>query len=180
MKIIKSIKEKIGFYILRRNLKNINRERAVSNFDTAKTFGIVFDATVQKNYEKVRELLAFVSEKKIRVVAIGYIDNKNVLNVYSYQTGINFFSNKDLNWFRQPKCESVNNFINIKFDILVDLTLYSWFPIQYIIGNSKAKFKVGRLIEDDSFYDMMIDVSKNESIEYFIKQVKHYLSVINK
>ena len=176
---LKKIQEQIGFVLLGRKIKKTVREREVHNFKTAKLIGVVFNATEQKNYEKIRKFLSFLSDKKIRVIALGFIDNKNALNFYSYQTGVNFFSHKNLNWFRQPKCEAVNNFIDLKFDILIDFTLDKWFPIQYIIGLSKAKFKVGKLMDNDSNYDMMIDISKNDSIDYLMQQSTHYLSIIN-
>lgn len=179
MNFLKKIQESIGFILLGRKIKKTLRERTVHNFKTAKLIGVVFNATEQKNYEKIRKFLSYLSDKKIRVIALGFIDNKNALNFYSYQTGVNFFSHKNLNWFRQPKCEAVNNFIELNFDILIDFTLYKWFPVQYITGLSKAKFKVGSLIENNSNYDMMIDISKNESLDYLIQQVTHYLSVIN-
>ena len=179
MNFLKKIQEQIGFVLLGRTIKKTVRERAVHNFNTAKLVGVVFNATEQKNYEKIRKFLSFLSDKKIRVIALGFIDNKNALNFYSYQTGVNFFSHKDLNWFRQPKCEAVNSFIDLNFDILIDFTILKWFPIQYITGLSKAKFKVGSLIENNSNYDLMIDISKNESLDYLLQQVTHYLSVIN-
>ena len=179
MNFLKKIQESIGFVLLGRKIKITVRERGVYNLKTAKLVGVIFNATEQKNYEKIRKFLSFLSEKKIRVIALGFIDNKNALNFYSYQTGVNFFSHKNLNWFRQPKCEEVNIFIDLKFDILIDFTLHKWFPVQYITGLSKAKFKVGSLIDYNSNYDMVIDISKNETLDYLIQQITHYLSVIN-
>ena len=52
-------------------------------------------------------------------------------------------------------------------------------PVKYLAGGSKAKFKVGKLEDNSSVYDMMIDV-KQDSLESLIKEIKHYLNLINK
>jgi hypothetical protein len=180
MKWIIGIREFVGRYLLKRKVAKLERQRQVFNFDTARSIGVIFDASLQQNYEKVCKLLNFMIEKKIRVVAIGYIENENAKNMYSYQSGVNFFTSNNLNWCRFPNIESVTSFIDLKLDILIDLTTDSWLPVDYVLALSKAKFKVGRYQNSTTYYDMMIDVSKNPSTDFLITQVKHYLSVINK
>ena len=50
--------------------------------------------------------------------------------------------------------------------------------IKYLAGKSQAKFKAGKYEEDIDLYDMMIDVKEN-TLSALIKEIHHYLTVIN-
>ena len=64
------------------------------------------------------------------------------------------------------------------YDILINLCPSTCVPIKYLAGSSQAKFKVGKYEEDIDLYDMMIDVKEN-TISALIKEIHHYLTVIN-
>ncbi len=204
MKLTDKIKPKIGHFVLNRTLKKIIRIRKINNFDSAKTLGIVFNATHQNNYEKIKNFISFLSDYDLKVLAIGFVNDNKIPDNYLYYTGFNFFSKKNLNWYFKPRDPDVDKFIDKQFDILIDFSLGDYFPVQYIVGLSKAKFKVGRLSEKNNYYDLMIalekykkpevltdiekskklylniDVEKENKLDFFIEQVKHYLSIINK
>jgi hypothetical protein len=71
--------------------------------------------------------------------------------------------------------------MNEEFDIVIDLCMHDCFPLNYVSGLSKAKFKVGRYGEKNSaIYDFMLNVNPTITLNDYMKEVIHYLSIINK
>jgi hypothetical protein len=64
------------------------------------------------------------------------------------------------------------------FDLLFDLSLKDLFPVRYMTEISPATCKVGRYMESGR-YDLMIDVRENESVDYLIEQIRHYLPMLH-
>ncbi len=179
MRLKDQIKNKIGKLKLRSDLKTLERVKIFHNFNTAKSVGIIFDGTNPSNYDAARTFAKFLTESKIRIYGLGFVESKEVSNFYSYYTGFNFFTTKDTNWQGIPSNHNVNDFINEKIDILVDLHLTENFQLDYICAMSKAEFKIGALTTKHNYYDFMIDISSNSTLDFLCEQIKHYLSIIN-
>ncbi len=174
----KSIKCKIGHFNLKRRLKNRNRHVKTHNFKTAKSAGILFSSLDDVSYKAIKEFLVFLSQKDIKVIALGYAPSKKIPQQFLKRKGINFYCNNDLNWYYKPKNELINQFIDQEFDILFDLSIRDYFTVKYVGSLSKAAFKIGKQTEN-AYQDLVIDVNKNKSIEYLIEQIKHYLNILN-
>lgn len=175
-----SLREKLGYKILNSKLKKQVRHRQICNLDLAKTTGIIFNATNQASYDSAMRFANFlIKSKEIDVTAIGFVSNKDMLAFFSNKKGFNFFSRKDLNWYGRPKDHIIDEFVEKPFDILIDLSLDEHYPVQYIVALSQAKLKVGRFIEDNTFYDIMIDTAKDNTLENLVNQVELYLSILN-
>ena len=74
--------------------------------------------------------------------------------------------------------DAVKQFASHKFDILLDITTDTVYPIQYIVRTSNASYKVGRFIEDDMQYDLMLDTKEENTIPNLITQINVYLTKI--
>ncbi len=179
MSLKENIKNKFGKLKLSKDVKTLQRVKTFHNFNTAKSVGIIFDGTNPSDYDAARAFAKFLTEKKIRVFGLGFVETKEVSNFYSYYTGFNFFTIKDTNWQGIPSNHNVNDFINEKIDILVDLHLTESFQLDYICAMSIAEFKIGALTTKNKYYDFMIDVSSNPNPDFLCDQIKHYLSIIN-
>ncbi|MBN1183571.1 MAG: hypothetical protein JXB49_14875 [Bacteroidales bacterium] len=158
------IKEKFGYYLLERNIKKASRNVVVHNFDTAKTAGVIFNATHLINFEVVKKFVDFLQYKNIQVTTIGYVHSKKLIDHYLFRKGYDFFTKKDLNWYLRPSDRAVSNFLSKPFDILFNLSLETYYPIQYLVGMSKAMFKVGLFNQDEAYLDVMIDIEKEKKI----------------
>jgi hypothetical protein len=108
----------------------------------------------------------------------------NILAFYnSKKTAINFnfpyFNKKDINWHFEPVSQNVNEFIQKKFDILINLVVGDCPPLEYVSALSNAHFRVGKY-ENNKMYcaDMLIDIKGNSDINYLVEQVKRYLLMI--
>jgi hypothetical protein len=173
------IKQKIGRTILNKSKKNHERKKVFHTFKTARTVGILFDATDHGNYETARAFAKFLLEKKVRIYGLGFADSKEVVNFYQYYTGFNFFTIKDSNWKGIPRNHNINDFIKEPLDILIDLHITNNFSLEYINSMSQASFKIGPLSPKTNLYDFMIDISTNPTSDFLCEQIKHYLSIIN-
>jgi hypothetical protein len=121
-----------------------------------------------------------LSEMNIRVRVACYTDQKFVPHFFIPKLLQDIITFKDLNWYFQPQKVFVKDFVEENFDILLDLTLTDNLPLLYLAVRSKAGLKIGRFQEDhQEYYDLMIDLPSESSIEYFIEQIMYYLQKIN-
>ncbi len=162
-----------------RELKNLQRERKVISLGDAKTVGILYNASEKADFETVRAFVKKLLSEKKEVTSLGFVDKKELAENQFSKLGLDFFSRKDLSFYMIPKNILVNNFSKGDFDILINLNVENCFPLQYISGISKAKFRVGRYDPANThFYDLMIKTTEHESLQHFIEQVDHYLTLI--
>ena len=178
MSILKKIKCKIGHYNLKKHLKSLNRQVKTHNFNTAKSAGILFSSPDDDSFKAIKDFLTFLSEKDLKVCALGYVPSKKIPQQFLLRKGINFYCNTDLNWYYKPKNEIIDQFVNREFDILFDLSLNDYFTVNYTGSLSKASFKIG-VQKENAYQDLVIDVNKNKSVDYLIEQIKHYLNILN-
>lgn len=180
MDFVRNLKQKAGKRILNKQLRHFKRIRETHNFETAKTAGILFTPTDQASFEQIKLFLSYLGKYKIQIYVLGYIDAKIVPESFLFWKGINLFSRKELSWSRIPKSPVVNDFIDKPFDVLLDLSLTDFFPIEYISRLSKSKFKVGRLTNNHNSYDLMFDIKNEKKLETYLEHIKNYVNLINK
>ena len=165
--MLNQIKDKIGNLMLKGKTAS-GRKRGVYNFENARTVGIIVNSDSQKTFEAVREFMKFIKSKNIEVFSIGYVESQEVLDSYSRQIGMDYFTKKECTRMGKPKIQKASEFSEKDFDIMIDLSLSSVVPLKYIATASRAKFKIGRFDEQSNFYDLMIDISKKPELDYFI------------
>ena len=165
-------------YFMRRRLRNRKRAKSMYSFESSKVIGVVFKTDTQSDFELVKRFLQFLNEQDNKVVALCYIDSKKVPDYYLLRKGFNFFSRGDLNLFFMPQTNFILDFMEKPFDMLIDLSTDNNFPLHYISSLSKAKFKIGKQQKTRNCFDVMIDTSKQNSVESLIAQIKHYVPVL--
>ena len=170
VKFLKNTKSYIGHKIIERKLRDRLRTISVCNINDAKKIGIIFNATHLISFEIIRNFVKELSQKKISVNALGYVNSKKLIDHYLYRKGFNFFSRSNLNWFDKPVTDTVEEFINIPFDILINLCLEEYYPIQYVVALSVSTFKVGKYFDEPNYLDLMIDIEKEKKIMRDIKK----------
>lgn len=179
--MFEGIKRKIAANKLKREFKNLKRVGKVKNLDEALSVGIIYRLDREDTYHLVKKYVKFLKEQEgiKKIMALGFIDEKELPADYQSKLEFDFFTRKDLSRFYKPGGTTVKNFINDDFDILIDLTNEQVIPLRYILNYSKAKFKVGNYSEENEpFYDLMINMKKYNMVD-FIDQVNHYLKIIN-
>ncbi|MEI6900279.1 MAG: hypothetical protein WCL00_10410 [Bacteroidota bacterium] len=112
--------------------------------------------------------------------ALGYVKNKQLVERFLPKLSFDFFSSKEISFFLRPLDAKVKDFIEKEFDILIDLSLNENLPLKFISGLSAAHCRVGRYAEKNAIcYDLMIQAEPESTLKEFIKNILHYLTIIN-
>jgi hypothetical protein len=162
MNYMSGIRSKVGHYVLSKNIKKHTRKMSSCNLREAASVGILFNATHLFSFEIIKDLAKNLSSSAKEIMVLGFVDSKQMVDHYLYRKGFEFFTLNELNWYKKPEGEAITEFINKNFDILFYLNLDEIYPLRYILALSKAKFKVGKYIEDDEYLDFMIDIEKEK------------------
>jgi len=135
------------------------------NLDHARTVGIVWNETDRAAYEMLKK----------------YLDDRNKKSgeiCFSIGQGEANFSDKDFSFFGTPKNPAVVEFINERYDLLLDISLGDSLPVQIVRALSMASFKTGWSLAEPNYFDFSIDVSRRRDAYYLAEQLIHYLNEI--
>lgn len=181
MTIIDTIKNKVGDYVFHKKFDALNRKVKTTNLQNAATIGIIYNASNEEICNKIKAFVKILRDDKKKVKALGYVNGKISEAHHLSKLEFDFFSPADLNWYGHQNSPVINNFINEKFDILLDLNFDNCKPTYYIAALSQSTFKVGKLSSQNKLsHDFLIDIGQsNNGIDFFIKQVQHYLQLMN-
>ena len=180
LKMFNKIRTLIGNYFLKAELSKTHHERKMTNLRNAKRIGILYTLDDVPEYETVSEFVTSLQHDHKEVKALGFVKNKILVSRFLPKLSYDFFSKKDLNWFFKPIHAKVRDFIEKDFDLLIDLSLKDSLPLKFIAGLSVAYCRIGRYSEENAAcYDLMMDLNKPLSLEEYISQIIHYLTVIN-
>jgi hypothetical protein len=178
--MIAAIRTKIGRYYLRRELLKHERKSVMTNLPNARRIGILYTVEDVPDYERISQLVAELQGEQKEVKALGFVRNKNLLQRFLPKLSFDFFTRHDLNWFFIPVPAQVKDFIEKEFDLLLDLSMQDTFPLKYIAGLSNALCRVGRYSESDlNCYDLMFDIKPDATLDDYMLNIRHYLTIIN-
>jgi hypothetical protein len=181
MKWLDRIKEWMG---RRRLLRELPRERKpiAKNLALARKVAIVYVANDETAYTHVKNYVKRVKEELgiSHIMALGLTDEKTLPHYLHPRLNFEAITLKDLNWYRIPQGNTVENFMAEEYEVIIDLSLEDRLPVQYIVAKSRARFKVGRYSESNKrILDMMIDMAGAQSLSQLIQQVHHYMLMVN-
>lgn len=182
MAFFQQFRNRIGRYYLNKESAT-NRYPHIMNFHNAKTIGLLYVSSSESSVIMMKQYMKSLKAEygTRQMMALAFVDEKEAPFYHQHKLEFDFFSRKDLNWFGKPKCDVIKNFVNRDYDILVDLTDGDHTPLNYVLKNSRAKFKVGKFSgEIDEAYDLCIDVRESATLEDYMKQVNYFLNKINK
>jgi hypothetical protein len=168
------IKSKIANYILNSRLKAVQRVIKISNLEEAKSVGILWEIDQKESYDRC---LAELNGMGIITSGLCYFPTRKA----QIPAGITGFTKKQTwFWLEIPKAESAQNFIQQKFDILIDLTAQSRFPIIFVTALSEAAFKIGSVKSSANYFDWSIEFAEEIQTSQLVEQILYYLKRINK
>ena len=179
MQFIEEIKQRVGKWVFKRELKTNKRVKEVCNLKSAKSIGILYDASSEEQIKIVRPFVSFFFNLKKDVKALGFVNSKELSYCHVPKLQYDFFYKKDLNWYYKPQNYIIDNFIKKEHDILINLTDSSVIPIKYLVASSIAHFKIGIYEENYEIYDLMISLTDDRSIQKLMDEIKHYINLIN-
>ncbi|MFQ5335969.1 MAG: hypothetical protein ACE5DN_07820 [Flavobacteriales bacterium] len=182
MSLIGNIRLQIANHVLRRKLAGRSREVAACNLEEAKSVGVLFNVDDERTYKTVKSYVNRLREEGIpKVMALGYVDQKNVPTYLPYRVYFDFFSRADINKLMIPSCPATENFLALQYDVLIDLSDDDCFPTQYLLALADARLKVGKQCPPKNrYYDLRMEIREVKTTGYLIEQVDHYLRMLNK
>jgi|SRR5688572_10064210 len=170
---------KISNYLLQQEIKSVRRQPVLVPFQDAKNIGILYDATLDNDYELIKNYVKELRSHSKDVLALGYFDKKELPDTRLMKLGLDFFSRKSLNWKLKPSHPIVHNFMNRNFDILICLSLDRSIPLRYVASMTHASFKIGKYDRTNSgIFDFMIKSEQETNLKQMIDQVNHYIKLI--
>ena len=148
--------------------------------ESARSIGIIFNAKDERTFKLIREFSDHLRGGGLRTVkSLGFVPKAEVASFLQSSQDFDFFTRDDFNWYYKPRGRKVVGFMSESFDILIDLRLNKFMSLLFLVGLSRAHFKVGRFGKGhEEFYDLMIDVEGNADLSYFIEQIQHYLKML--
>lgn len=174
------IRNQLAQLIFNRELRQIKRKPQTLSLESVRSIGILYDATENENYEVVKNYVRELRELKKEVLALGFVDQKELPNMRFSKLGLDFFTRKNLNWYFKPSHPMVTKFINADFDILIFLNIEQLLPLKYIAAATQAKFKIGKYdAKNAAFCDFMIKTNEQVTLPKFIDLVNNYLKVLS-
>lgn len=173
------LREIIGQRVLKNKLKSFQRETHVHNFETARSAVILFDAQKKDAFKIIWEFRGFLKNKGIDCTVYGYVNQKEVPPDMLFWKDLYMINKANLNWFLQPRGESVDLYKREDPDILIDFNTLYRLELQFLVQLSPARFKIGCFTEEKNDYDLMIKLKEEDDMSYFSEQIKHYISMLN-
>ena len=178
--MFRNIRIKIGRHYFKKEQSRTDHHCQMTNLMDAKRIGILYTLDEVPDYDRISEFVSQLQGNHKEVKALGFVNNKNLIQRFLPKISYDFFSNRDLTWFYKPIHTQVRDFIEKEFDLLIDLSLHDSFPLKYISGLSKALLRVGKFSEENiAYYDLMIDMKPTMTSEEYLGQIQHYLTIIN-
>lgn len=170
----------VGSYFLRKEMRIRTREVQSMGLDKARSIGIIFNAKDERTFKLIREFSDQLRGGGLRQVkSLGFVPKAEVASFLQSSQDFDFFTREDFNWYYKPQGRKVVGFMSEPFDILIDLRLSKFISLLFLVGLSRAQFKVGPFGKGyEDFYDLMIDVHGKEDLSYFIEQIQHYLKML--
>ena len=164
----------MGKFFYQKGIAHIHRNVRAVNFNSVKSAAIIFEANDVNNLKNVKELIKlFPVNSEVHV--LGYIDGKKENFPYIGDKVFDYITEQDFDFFMRPKQGIVTKFIEQQFDILIVMNHKYYFPVELILGLSKAKFKVGQSGVYERDLDFFIE-TKEKNFNYLITQLSFYLN----
>lgn len=167
--------------MLKRESARILRDKHICNLSKALDVGVLYYLHDEATYSLVSAFVKRLQEEGKHVKALGYVESKRLTGRFLPRLSYDFLYPSGLSWNFKPVSSHARDFIETKFDILIDLSMEDHLPLMFLSGLSRAAFKVGLDSGPRSdFLDLMIKLPENGKLDDLIKHIHHYLSEINK
>lgn len=177
MKLIEDIKNFFGRLQLQREMKSKPLKRNLVSFAEVNHVGIVYNADQKEHEQLVAKYAADLRAEGKKVFMLGYVDAKQLPHTKKFLLNSEFFWREKLNGVNLPIKGKIGQFLQLEFDLLLNLYQEPILPLQAIAAYSKAKYRVGAHINGGlDYYDAMIDLGqRNTDFKYLIEQIDFYL-----
>lgn len=165
-------------YFIKKKVQSVaidasNRKHESCALEDAHHILVLYQANDRELVEPCLDLLR-KKNKKVQP-CVYYLDGSTSESEASHTV---IHAKKDLNMWQIPSGVAVERFKAIKADILIDLTPFDCYPMQYLMLQHPCGFKVGITHADLDLYDLSISVTEREDIKHLFEHILFYLQAI--
>jgi hypothetical protein len=180
-----SLFAKIRLFFLNRAIKKeakkMQRKIQIFNLDQAKSIAVVYNGSTENDFNRAAGLIRHLNAQGKMVKSIGLVLQKERPHYMPVKLNYEIITQNELNWYKKPRGQFVDEFIKYPFDILINLDLALNDSLRYVVTLSNAKFKIGLFNEEhQNIYDFMLEGIEPNKVSHFIKELLHYLEIFNK
>jgi len=143
-------------YRAKKYLNETHRDRRFVSYNKAKTVLLLFESEFMEKNPAIRKMIYQMQQDGKKVSAWGYIDKKEVTT--SILPDFRILHHKQTDFFQKPLISYINELEELEFDLLIDLSIRSIIPLQYIAMYAKASCKTGIRKNNLQIYDFVLDV----------------------
>jgi hypothetical protein len=175
MTMLTNIRQYFFLQNLRRLLAKPQRTRRAHTLETARTIGLLFDATTDKTRREVLGYAQILEKKGKKVRLLGYFDTPQPP---APTPDFAFFFKKETAWTGLPRSEKAAQFAQEKLDLLLALNPDDLPPLTWLAAQSAAAMKVGYATEQPHDLDVQVETPPEKGIRHFAEQLELYLGKI--
>lgn len=159
---------------VREQLAHQKRTRQVHTFESARTVGLLFDATSEKARKESLEFAQALEKQGKKVHKLGFFNSRQLPE----NPGFEAFSLKETAFDGQPKSDKASQFAKEKFDLLLTLNPEILPALTWVAIQSQASFKIGFATSEPNDYDVQLETPEGKGVKYFTEQLAMYLGKI--
>jgi len=165
------------------------REHRFVNYDKAKTILILFESDYAEKNQAIHTIIDQIRKDGKKVTAWGFLNKKEIETAIFPDFRI--LHHKQTDFFHKPLDSYINELKFVEYDLLIDLSVNSIIPLEYLALYANASFKTGIRKTIIAVYDFVLDVDKvpasdesSESVQtqvdetYLYNQIIFYLKKI--
>lgn len=176
MKIVEDVRNYIGRWQLRREMRHKKHASQLLSLMSAQHIGIVYNAEDKENEQIIQKYATDLRSEGKKVFMLGYVDLKQLPHSKKFLLNSEFFWKEKLNGVNLPVKGKIGQFLQQEFDLLLNLYQEPLLPMQAIAAYSNAKYRVGANIEGSlDYYDAVIDTGSRNDLRFLIEQIDFYL-----
>ncbi len=156
-------------------LKKSNVKRTSVNYNEAQQIGIIFTVTNRIKHTEVRNFIKKLKAdgKEVEVLCLLGTGKENYDFVFDY------FTKKEFSLFGKITSQSLNAFVQKKFDYVFHLDTSLGLFMEHALAKSQAKCRVGIYQEGkDSFYELMFKTKKEDGFQVFLEQLYGFVKAL--
>lgn len=178
--MLQKLRFKFFLFLIKRQTRHYKAISKSVSLGSAQKVGLLTVLDSKEKLSRIIEIKKKLLAQGKKVDALGFVPLKRIPEFYDTQMQVEVISKKELSLTGIPKGSQVKNFIAGDFDLLIDLSMEDCLPLQYIVGITISKIKVGLYRRQMlHIYDFMIKKLDKMSYDDFIKSMFKYLSLLN-
>jgi hypothetical protein len=134
------------------------REHRFVNYDKAKTILILFESDYAEKNQAIHKIIEQMRKDGKKVTAWGFLNKKEIETAIFPDFRI--LHHKQTDSFHKPLDSYINELKFVEYDLLIDLSVNSVIPLEYLVLYANASFKTGTRKTIIAVYDFVLDVDK--------------------